>query len=87
MELDDRIATASEKAPTEDKSIILLREALSDVKKEYEEVLIHEEKKVREAGGLHVIGTERHESRRLIINLEVEQEDKVTLEVQDSFYL
>jgi len=29
---------------------------------EYEKVLIHEEKKVREAGGLHVIGTESHES-------------------------
>ncbi len=65
LELDDRIATAAEKAPTDDSSIKLLREALSDVKEEYEEVLIHEEEKVREAGGLHVIGTERHESRRV----------------------
>ncbi len=65
LELDDRIATAAEKAPTDDNSIKLLRESLSDVKKEYEKVLIHEEEKVREAGGLHVIGTERHESRRV----------------------
>jgi len=65
LELDDRIATASEKAPTEDNLIKLLRESLSDVKKEYEKVLIHEEQKVRDAGGLHVIGTERHESRRV----------------------
>merc|ERR1711991_60289 len=65
LELDDRIATASEKAPTDDSLIKLLRESLSDVKKEYEKVLIHEEEKVREAGGLHVIGTERHESRRV----------------------
>ncbi len=65
LELDDRIATASEKAPTDDDLIKLLRESLSDVKKEYEKVLIHEEEKVREAGGLHVIGTERHESRRV----------------------
>ncbi len=65
LELDDRIATAAEKAPTDDNLIKLLREALSDVKKEYEKVLIHEEEKVREAGGLHVIGTERHESRRV----------------------
>ena len=65
LELDDRIATAAEKAPTDDKSIKLLRESLSDVKKEYEKVLIHEEEKVRKAGGLHVIGTERHESRRV----------------------
>jgi len=65
LELDDRIATAAEKAPTEDDCIKLLRESLSDVKEEYEKVLIHEEEKVREAGGLHVIGTERHESRRV----------------------
>ena len=65
MELDDRIATAAEKAPTDDNLIKLLRESLSDVKKEYEKVLIHEEEKVRKAGGLHVIGTERHESRRV----------------------
>ena len=65
LEIDDRIATAAEKAPTDDNLIKLLRESLSDVKKEYEKVLIHEEEKVREAGGLHVIGTERHESRRV----------------------
>ncbi len=65
LELDDRIATAAEKAPTDDNLIKLLRESLSDVKQEYEKVLIHEEEKVREAGGLHVIGTERHESRRV----------------------
>jgi len=65
LELDDRIATAAEKAPIEDKSIKLLREALSAVKNEYEKVLIREEEKVRIAGGLHVIGTERHESRRV----------------------
>jgi len=65
LDLDDRIATAAEKAPTEDNLIKLLRECLSDVKEEYETVLIHEEAKVRDAGGLHVIGTERHESRRV----------------------
>ncbi len=65
LELDERIATAAEKAPIDDKCTKLLRESLSDVRKEYEKVLIHEEEKVREAGGLHVIGTERHESRRV----------------------
>ena len=67
LELDDRIATASEKAPTEDNLINLLRHSLSEVKEEYEKVLIHEEEKVREAGGLHVIGTERHESRSCLL--------------------
>ncbi len=65
LELDDKIATASEKAPTDDNSIKLLRESLIDVKREYEKVLIFEEEKVRKVGGLHVIGTERHESRRV----------------------
>ncbi len=65
LELEDKIATAAEKAPTEDKLIQLLRDSLSDVKKEYESVLIQEEENVRQAGGLHVIGTERHESRRV----------------------
>ncbi|MDC3182774.1 preprotein translocase subunit SecA [Prochlorococcus sp. AH-716-B23] len=65
LELDDKIATAAEKAPTEDKLIQSLREILSEVKNEYEKVLINEEENVRNAGGLHVIGTERHESRRV----------------------
>ena len=65
LELDDKIATAAEKAPTEDQFIQSLRESLSEVKNEYEKVLIHEEENVRNAGGLHVIGTERHESRRV----------------------
>ena len=65
IELDDRIATASEKAPTEDLSIRALRHALTSVKEEYEKVLTQEEENVRLAGGLHVIGTERHESRRV----------------------
>ncbi len=65
LELDDKIATAAEKAPTDDNLISSLRDSLSAVKKEYEQVLVHEEEKVRKAGGLHVIGTERHESRRV----------------------
>ena len=35
------------------------------VKAEYDAVVKEEEARVREAGGLHVIGTERHESRRV----------------------
>ncbi len=65
IDLDDRIATAAEKAPTDDNLISSLREVLSLVKNEYEQVLIQEEENVRKAGGLHVIGTERHESRRV----------------------
>jgi preprotein translocase subunit SecA len=38
---------------------------ISRVKGEYEAVTGTEDEQVREAGGLHVIGTERHESRRV----------------------
>ena len=65
IELEERIATAAEKAPTEDPHIQALRQAIARVKQEYEAVVKQEEARVREAGGLHVIGTERHESRRV----------------------
>ena len=65
LELEDRIAQAAEKAPTDDPQIQQLREAIAGVKAEYEQVTKQEEQQVREAGGLHVIGTERHESRRV----------------------
>ena len=65
IELEERIATAAEKAPTDDLQIQSLREAIACVKGEYDAVVKQEEARVREAGGLHVIGTERHESRRV----------------------
>ena len=65
IELEERIATAAEKAPTEDPQIQALRGAILRVKAEYDAVVKQEESRVREAGGLHVIGTERHESRRV----------------------
>ena len=65
IELEERIATAAEKAPTEDARIQELRAAITQVKSEYDAVVKQEDARVREAGGLHVIGTERHESRRV----------------------
>jgi preprotein translocase subunit SecA len=65
IELEESIATAAEKAPTDDPQIQALREAIAAVRGEYEAVVKQEESRVREAGGLHVIGTERHESRRV----------------------
>ncbi len=65
MKLDDYISVAAEKTPTDDETIASLRTVISLIKKEYESVISHEEKTVREVGGLHVIGTERHESRRV----------------------
>lgn len=65
IELDDYIATAAEKTPTQDENISALRNAIQTIKEEYEIVLNNEETNVRQVGGLHVIGTERHESRRV----------------------
>ena len=65
IELEEKIATAAEKAPTEEAEITSLREVITLVKGEYDAVVKQEEARVREAGGLHVIGTERHESRRV----------------------
>jgi preprotein translocase subunit SecA len=65
LELEDRIAQAAEKAPTDDPQIQALRDCIAQVKAEYDVVVKQEEVRVRETGGLHVIGTERHESRRV----------------------
>ncbi|QPN58010.1 preprotein translocase subunit SecA [Synechococcus sp. CBW1107] len=65
LELEDRIAQAAEKAPAEDPQIQQLRRTIARVRGEYDAVVKQEEEQVRQAGGLHVIGTERHESRRV----------------------
>jgi preprotein translocase subunit SecA len=65
LELEDRIAQAAEKAPIEDPQLLRLRELIGRVKAEYDVVVKQEEEQVRSSGGLHVIGTERHESRRV----------------------
>ncbi|WP_338431857.1 preprotein translocase subunit SecA [Synechococcus elongatus] len=62
---EDKIATAAEKAPTDDPVIQKLRAAYQQVRQEYEAVTKQEQAEVVELGGLHVIGTERHESRRV----------------------
>jgi preprotein translocase subunit SecA len=65
LEADDKIAVAVEKAPIDDPVIQRLREAYNKVKQEYEEFTNREHEEVVGLGGLHVIGTERHESRRI----------------------
>jgi preprotein translocase subunit SecA len=65
LEAEDRIAVAAEKAPTEDLVIQRLREVYNLIKHEYEAFTSQEHDEVVRLGGLHVIGTERHESRRI----------------------
>ncbi|XHU95183.1 MAG: preprotein translocase subunit SecA [cyanobacterium endosymbiont of Rhopalodia gibba] len=65
LEAEEKIAVASEKAPTEDPVIKKLREVYKAIRQSYETVTNKEQNEVVELGGLNVIGTERHESRRI----------------------
>ncbi|MFM8259708.1 MAG: preprotein translocase subunit SecA [Vulcanococcus sp.] len=65
LDLEERISQAAEKAPSHDPWILELRQRIREVKQEYAAVLQPEAEQVRAAGGLHVIGTERHDSRRV----------------------
>ncbi|MEG3895954.1 MULTISPECIES: preprotein translocase subunit SecA [unclassified Microcoleus] len=65
LQADDIVAIASEKAPTKDPVIQKLREAYNLTRKEYDAFTSTEHDEVVQLGGLHVIGTERHESRRI----------------------
>jgi preprotein translocase subunit SecA len=65
LEAEEKIAVAAEKAPTDDAVIQKLREAYQRIKHEYEGFTSREHDEVVQRGGLHVIGTERHESRRI----------------------
>ncbi|NJO46445.1 MAG: preprotein translocase subunit SecA [Oscillatoriales cyanobacterium RM2_1_1] len=62
---EDKLAIASEKAPTTDPVIQRLREVYNLIVAEYEQYTTQEHDEVVQLGGLHVIGTERHESRRI----------------------
>jgi preprotein translocase subunit SecA len=65
LDAEEKIAIASENAPVEDPVLLKLREAYKMVRKEYEVFTDAEHNEVIANGGLHVIGTERHESRRV----------------------
>jgi preprotein translocase subunit SecA len=65
LEAEEIIAVASENAPVDDPSVQKLREVSRLIRKEYEGFTKREHEEVVQLGGLHVIGTERHESRRI----------------------
>ena len=50
---------------TSDPQILAVRARYNDLLKKYKEAIADEAEKVRQAGGLFIIGTERHESRRI----------------------
>ena len=63
--LDEKLNLAAEKAPIQDPLIKKLRKLMQNIRGEYDRVTDQEQGDVTGRGGLHVIGTERHESRRV----------------------
>nr|BBK20398.1 preprotein-translocase subunit A [Cryptomonas curvata] len=64
-ELNTYLSIACEKSFTNDPLIILFRAAYKILLEKYNKDIINEREEVIKLGGLHVIGTERHESRRI----------------------
>jgi len=64
-ELNSYISIACEKSFTEDPLIITLRAIYQILVEQYNKQILAEREEVLSLGGLHVIGTERHESRRI----------------------
>ncbi|GFP93636.1 protein translocase subunit seca1 chloroplastic [Phtheirospermum japonicum] len=65
LEAEERLSYSCEKGPVQDEVISKLRDAFLEIVKEYKVYTVEEREKVVSAGGLHVVGTERHESRRI----------------------
>lgn len=62
---DDIINEATGFADTDNEEIIQARKEYTSLLQKYKEQISAEAQKVKEAGGLFIIGTERHESRRI----------------------
>ena len=62
---ENLIAEADSFAETKDEAILEIRAKYDSLLKAYKEDISEEAQKVRDAGGLFIIGTERHESRRI----------------------
>ncbi len=62
---EELIAQATGSAATEDEAILAARATFAQLYKQYKEEIAPEAEQVREAGGLFILGTVRHESRRI----------------------
>ena len=62
---DELIAEATGFAETDDEEILNARETFRTLEAKYKEEIKEEADKVREVGGLFILGTERHDSRRI----------------------
>ncbi len=59
------IEEANSHSDTSDQAVLAAREAYNELYKKYKKQTDDEHERVVAAGGLHIIGTERHESRRI----------------------
>ena len=62
---EELINEADAHSDTEDEEILEARKTFQELNNKYKEATKGEAEAVREAGGLYIIGTERHESRRI----------------------
>ncbi len=62
---DELIAEATGYAETEDEEILNARKLFAEKLQQHKEEIAGEADRVRQAGGLFIIGTERHDSRRI----------------------
>lgn len=62
---EEIIAEAKGFAETDDEEILAARKTFRKLEEKYKEQIKGEADKVREAGGLFILGTERHDSRRI----------------------
>ena len=62
---DEEIEEAAAHNETDNKAILSAREKFNELEKKYSEQIKDEKQKVIDAGGLKIIGTQRHESRRI----------------------
>lgn len=62
---DELIEQANAHNETDDEQILEARKAFNNIQEKFEEKIKEEKEKVLLAGGLKIIGTERHESRRI----------------------
>ena len=62
---DEIIAEATGYADTDDADVLGAREKFAQYMKKFKAEIAPEAEKVKQAGGLYIIGTERHESRRI----------------------
>ena len=62
---EEMLAEASAYSHTEDEAILEARKTFAELNKKYKDEIAPEAEEVRALGGLYIIGTERHESRRI----------------------